>query len=118
AVRGREHREFACKLWSESVDARAEAVGREQFVCVRAAGVMTEQARSARDLIATRRYGALATQLSRHTGFPFASIVEYVVDDAGQPIFLLSSLAVHTKNLAENPKASLLVFAAGTEHNT
>lgn len=43
-------------------------------------------------------------------GYPFASVVNYALDHEARPVFLLSSLAVHAKNLAGNAKASLFVF--------
>jgi heme iron utilization protein len=79
---------------------------------------VNERAQLVRELVASRKFGTLATHSARHEGFPFASIVEYGLDEAGQPVFLLSGLAVHSKNLALNPKASLLVFANETEQDT
>jgi len=79
---------------------------------------MNEKTLNARALVAARKFGALATHSARHAGFPFASVVEYGLDDDGQPIFLLSGLAIHSKNLAANSKASLLVFAPDTEQDT
>jgi len=42
-------------------------------------------------------------------GYPFATALPFVPDETHCPVFLLSGLAEHTKNLLENPKASLLV---------
>lgn len=64
----------------------------------------------ARDLLATRNIGVLATVSIRYPGFPFASVTPYALDENGQPLFLMSRLAVHTKNLLEHPEASLLVY--------
>lgn len=69
----------------------------------------------ARALVASRTFGVLATVSKRMPGYPFASVMPYVADSQGQPIFLLSRLAVHTKNLLENPKASLLVYEPEAE---
>ena len=77
-----------------------------------------DKARNARELVESRGFGCLATQSARHPGFPFVSIAEYAVDATGRPSFLLSGLAVHTKNLAANPRASLIVFAPDAEQDT
>lgn len=72
-------------------------------------------AEDARTLVATSSVGSLCTHSAKHPGFPYGSVVPYGVDDQGCPIFLLSSLAVHSKNLRANPKATLLVAEAGPE---
>ena len=77
-----------------------------------------EKARNARELVESRGFGCLSTLSARHPGFPFVSIAEFAADAAGAPVFLLSGLAVHTKNLAADPKASLIVFAADAEQDT
>src|SRR5947199_2827294 len=53
--------------------------------------------------------GALATLSRRHPGHPFASIMPYAVDDAGSPLLLISTMAMHTQNLQADARASLLV---------
>lgn len=50
-------------------------------------------------------------------GYPFASVTPYAMDEHGRPIFLISQLAVHTKNLNEDPKASLLIFDPAAEQD-
>jgi putative heme iron utilization protein len=50
-------------------------------------------------------------------GYPFASVTPYAVDERGRPIFLISQLAVHTKNLTDDPKASLLVYDPAAEQD-
>jgi putative heme iron utilization protein len=62
----------------------------------------------------TAHAATLATILDdmRARGAPFASAVPYALfDDDGEdkPVILISDLAVHTKNLRINPRASLLV---------
>lgn len=71
----------------------------------------------ARQLLAGRRFGALSTQSRKIPGFPSGSLVNYALDLEGRPVFLFSMLAVHTKNLSEDPKASLLVYSADAEEN-
>lgn len=42
-------------------------------------------------------------------GFPLGSTVGFAVDANGTPIFSFSGMSAHTKNILENPKASLCV---------
>ena len=66
-------------------------------------------AERARTLVHRTKSGTLATLSRRHAGYPFASLMPYALDDVGRPIFLISSMAVHTQNLAGDPRASLFV---------
>jgi heme iron utilization protein len=66
---------------------------------------------SAIHLLHRAPFGALATQSSQMAGYPFATALPFVTDEAHCPVFLLSGLAEHTKNLLANPHASLLVTA-------
>jgi putative heme iron utilization protein len=52
--------------------------------------------------------GALAT-LDRHLAHPYASLVLVATDPPGAPTFLISRLAQHTRNLEQDPRASLLL---------
>jgi len=70
-------------------------------------------ARAARRVLRLAASGALATLDAR--GAPFASLVTVATTPAGEPILLLSTLAVHTKNLARTPTASLLLVGPGGE---
>jgi putative heme iron utilization protein len=36
-------------------------------------------------------------------------MMPFVVDDAGRPVFFISSMAMHTQNLQQDPRASLLI---------
>jgi len=65
-----------------------------------------------RTLLAASRTGALAT-VALDGGFPFGSLVAYAVDGAGRPLLCLSDLAEHSRNLAADPRASLMVSASG-----
>ena len=53
--------------------------------------------------------GALSTHSVEKPGYPFASLALYALDEKGRPLFLLSRLAVHVRNLAADPRASLMV---------
>src|SRR5437899_1125714 len=47
--------------------------------------------------------------------FPYGSVMPYGLDDQGRPIFLISTMAMHTQNLQADPRASLLVTQQDTE---
>src|SRR5262245_29223366 len=66
-------------------------------------------AERARTLVPLGRAGTLATLSRRHPGHPFASIMPYAVDDAGWPLLLISTMAMHTQNVQSDARASLLV---------
>lgn len=66
----------------------------------------------AKKLLRATRAGALAT-IDRHTGHPFSSLVNVATDADGSPLVLISRLATHTANIAADPRASLLLAAAG-----
>src|SRR6201981_2548047 len=70
-------------------------------------------AERARTLIHLGRVGSLSTMSRKHPGWPFGSVMPYALDDAGRPLFLISSMAMHTQNLEANPRASLLVTQPG-----
>jgi heme iron utilization protein len=55
------------------------------------------------------RIGSLSTVSRKQPGFPFGSVMPYGLDPRGRPIFLISSMAMHTQNLHCDPRASLLV---------
>lgn len=67
---------------------------------------------TARLLVRQARTAALST-LTRRTGHPFGSLVTVACEPDGSPIVLLSTLAAHSRNLAEDARASLL-FVEGT----
>jgi heme iron utilization protein len=66
-------------------------------------------AERARTLAHLGRTGTLATLSRRHPGHPFGSVMPYALDVGGRPLFLISSMAMHTQNLEADPRASLLV---------
>jgi hypothetical protein len=70
-------------------------------------------AERARTLVHQGRTGTLATVSRKHPGHPFASIMPYALDPEGRPIFLISTMAMHTQNLQADPRASLLVTQPG-----
>ena len=55
------------------------------------------------------RVGSLSTLSRKQAGFPFGSVMPYGLDDHGRPLFLISTMAMHTQNLQADRGASLLV---------
>ena len=66
-------------------------------------------AERARTLAHLGRTGTLATLSRKLPGHPFASVMPYALDEQGRPLMLISSMAMHTQNLAADGRASLLV---------
>jgi putative heme iron utilization protein len=66
----------------------------------------------ARTLMYLGRIGSLSTQSRKQPGYPFGSVMPYALDERGRPIFLISTMAMHTQNLQADPRASLLVTQA------
>jgi len=66
-------------------------------------------AERARTLVYLGRTGSLSTLSRKQPGFPFGSVMPYALDNVGRPIFLISTMAMHTQNLQADPRASLLV---------
>jgi putative heme iron utilization protein len=66
-------------------------------------------AERARTLVYMARIGSLSTLSRKQPGFPFGSVMPYGLDDHGRPIFLISTMAMHTQNLEADARASLLV---------
>ena len=66
-------------------------------------------AERARTLLYLGRIGALSTLSRKQQGFPFGSVMPYGLDENGRPVFLISTMAMHTQNLQADPRSSLLV---------
>ena len=62
----------------------------------------------ARKLLREARVGALATLVSG-SGDPYCSLVNVATAADGAPLLLLSTLAIHTKNLLADPRVSLML---------
>jgi putative heme iron utilization protein len=69
----------------------------------------------ARRFLRTRRAGVLATVSERLAGYPFGSVLSFVLDADARPVFLASALAEHTRNLAADPRCSLFVQEAAED---
>ncbi len=70
-------------------------------------------AERARTLVARISTGTLCTLADEPEGYPYGSFVTVAFDE-GNPVFLISGLAEHTKNLERDPRASLLVAESGS----
>ena len=76
------------------------------------AGVTFDAMGLARTILRTSGVASLAT-LDPGSGYPLATLVTLAPDLDGRPLFFLSSLALHTRNLSNNPRASLLLSSQG-----
>jgi putative heme iron utilization protein len=70
-----------------------------------------EAVADAKRLMRLARTGALAT-LEAEGGSPLTTLVGVASDFDGAPLFLMSTLSRHTRNLARDPRASLLLSGA------
>jgi len=64
-----------------------------------------------RRIVRCARKASLAT-LDSSTLYPYASLVAIATNPSGAPILLLSRLALHTRNIAADSRASLLIEGA------
>lgn len=68
-------------------------------------------AEEARTLVDGQSRATLGTIALVPSGHPFGSVAPYALEADGTPVVLISRLAEHTRNLAADPRASLLVAA-------
>src|SRR5271165_2999108 len=73
--------------------------------CMSEMGPGSDPATFGRRLLRGRDRAALATSLR---GAPYASLVLFVADLDASPLLLLSDLAQHSRNIAVDPRISLL----------
>jgi putative heme iron utilization protein len=64
-------------------------------------------------MLARRAFKASLATLDSTTGAPYASLITVATDLGGAPIFLISSLARHTRNLSGDPRAAILIDGSG-----
>lgn len=69
----------------------------------------------ARTLLLAAYQGVLSTHSQDMPGYPFGSVAPYCLDEAGMPLFLISELAQHTKNLRADPRCSFIVIGGGDD---
>lgn len=70
---------------------------------------MKSRVDTAIELLHVASEAALATLSATLAGYPFATLIPFVPDEHHRPVFLISSLAEHSRNLAADRHASLLV---------
>jgi putative heme iron utilization protein len=63
----------------------------------------------ARTLAHIGRVGTLSSLSAKHPGWPFGSVMPYALDERGAPLFLISSMAMHTQNVSRDPRAALMI---------
>jgi heme iron utilization protein len=63
---------------------------------------------AAKKLLREGRTGALAT-LMMGKGNPYCSLINIATDTTGAPLMLLSTLAIHTRNLLADPRISVML---------
>lgn len=70
-----------------------------------------------RNLMEHARFAHLCTVMSRmhhrRAGYPFGSLVDFAPDPIGHPIFSLSPLAIHTRNILADSRCTLVVQIPG-----
>lgn len=64
---------------------------------------------AARRLMRQAITGSLGTLLNHRPGHPYTSLVLTATEPDGSPVFLISRLALHTKNVENDARASLLI---------
>ena len=74
-----------------------------------------ELGREIRGLMRSLRLATLSTGLATADGWPYGSMVTVAIDQGAHPLLLMSGLSDHTRNLAEDSRASLL-FLQPTRH--
>lgn len=71
---------------------------------------MPEEGLPARRLLNEQSVGVLSTHSAEIEGYPFGSIVPYVLNYDGEPVMLISQIAQHTRNIKRDNRVSLTVF--------
>lgn len=70
---------------------------------------MNHEGAEARRYLRRQRYGVLSTLSKKLDGYPFGTMVPFMLDHAARPVIYISRLAEHTKNIDADPRASLFV---------
>ena len=69
----------------------------------------------ARRFLRNQHHGVLSTLSRKFPGYPFGSVVPFVLDQDARPVIFISRLAEHTRNIEADPRTSLLVSDAGDD---
>ena len=76
---------------------------------------MMPEGTEARRYLRNQRFGAFATISKKLAGYPFSSLVPFVLDHAARPVIFISRLAEHTRNIDADSRVSLLVHEPATD---
>ena len=68
--------------------------------------------RDARIMLRQEHSGVLSTLSVNQAGYPFGSIIPYMINSRGQVIIYASDIAQHSKNMQADPRVSLCVHDA------
>ena len=68
-----------------------------------------ESINNSRQLLNSQSSGVLSTISKKYDGFPVGSVVPYCLDENGQLVILISTIAEHTKNIIANQKCSITI---------
>ena len=71
---------------------------------------MMNLATEAKQFLRSTRSGVLSSFSVKFDGYPFGSVMPFVLGHDCQPILFISSIAEHIKNIIANPKVSLFVI--------
>ena len=66
-------------------------------------------------LMHAQHHATLASHSSQLAGYPYATVLPYVLDEQHRPLLLISALAEHTRNLLADGRCSLAVLQKGAE---
>ncbi len=66
--------------------------------------------KQARRLLRAEHAGLLSTLSGHLGGYPFGTVVSYLTDHEARPLFLISQLAEHTRNIEQDARVSFLVY--------
>lgn len=69
----------------------------------------------ARRLLRAEHVGLLSTLSARLGGYPFGTAVNYLTDHEARPLFLISRLAEHTRNIEQDARVSFLVHEQSSD---
>ncbi len=70
-----------------------------------------ESIAASRTLLNTKDFGILSTLSVKLGGFPFGSVVPYCLDGQGMVVILISTIAQHTKNIAQDDRCSITIIS-------
>jgi putative heme iron utilization protein len=93
-------------------DAHARSGGETEELLYDASVPTPTHGERAATLVASLKTGTLCTIAKEPAGFPYGSFVTFAMDGP-DPVFFISELAEHTKNLRGDARASLLVAEGG-----